>query len=112
MLNSCSEKNFVSASSIMRKKTQKEIPSHDKAILQKADIRSAVASRIAGICTISDIEYRYFSRKWKRQGWKKPGQDEIDFVCKNVTVIFKSFERQKLAKRYIKIFRITIRESR
>ena len=43
--------------------------------------------------TISDLEYRYFSRKWKRQGWKKPGQDEIDFVCKNVTVIFKSFER-------------------
>ena len=52
--------------------------------------------------TISDLEYRYFSRKWKRQGWKKPGQDEIDFVCKNVTVIFKSFERQKLAKRLYK----------
>lgn len=48
---------------------------------------------------ISNLEYRYFSRKWKKQNWEKPGQDEIDFICKNVTVIFKSFERQKLAKR-------------
>lgn len=61
---------------------------------------SPVAS--LAFATISDLEYRYFSRKWKRQGWKKPEQDEIDFVCKNVTVIFKSFERQKLAKRLYK----------
>ena len=48
---------------------------------------------------ISSYEYRHFTKKWQSQGWKKPNQDEIDFVCKNVTVIFKSFERQKMAKR-------------
>lgn len=49
--------------------------------------------------SISSYEYRHFTKKWKNQGWKKPNQDEIDFVRKNVTVIFKSFERQKMAKR-------------
>ena len=48
---------------------------------------------------ISLLEYRYFTKKWKRQGWRKPEQEEVDFVCQNVTVIFKSFERQKMAKR-------------
>lgn len=49
--------------------------------------------------TLSNLEYRYFNRKWTKQNWKKPPQSEINFVCKNVTVIFKSFERQKMAKR-------------
>ena len=48
---------------------------------------------------ISNLEYQYFDRKWQHAGWKKPNQKEIDFVRKNVTVIFKSFERQKMAKR-------------
>lgn len=48
---------------------------------------------------ISDMEYLYFNSKWKRAGWKKPSQSEIDFVRENVTIIFKSFERQELAKR-------------
>lgn len=48
---------------------------------------------------ISNVEYGYFNHKWKKQGWKKPDQSEIDFVCENVTIIFKSFERQKMAKR-------------
>ena len=48
---------------------------------------------------ISSLEYWYFNNKWKKQGWKKPEQDEINFVCENVTVIYKSFERQKMAKR-------------
>lgn len=48
---------------------------------------------------IANMEYKYFNNKWKRQGWKKPEQDKIDFVRDNVTVIYKSFERQKLAKR-------------
>lgn len=48
---------------------------------------------------ISDMEYLYFIEKWKRAGWKKPDQSEIDFICENVTIIFKSFERQKMAKR-------------
>jgi len=29
----------------------------------------------------------------------RPDQTEIDFVRENVTIIFKSFERQKMAKR-------------
>lgn len=48
---------------------------------------------------ISNLEYKHFDKIWQHAGWKKPNQDEIDFVCKNVTVIFKSFERQKMAKR-------------
>lgn len=48
---------------------------------------------------ISNLEYRHFTKKWERQGWKKPDQSEIDFVRENVTIIYKSFERQKMAKR-------------
>ena len=51
---------------------------------------------------VSNVEYRHFTKKWERQGWKKPDQPEIDFVRKNVTIIFKSFERQKMAKRLYK----------
>ena len=51
---------------------------------------------------VSNVEYRHFTKKWERQGWKKPDQSEIDLVCENVTIIFKSFERQKMAKRLYK----------
>lgn len=51
---------------------------------------------------ISNLEYHYFTKKWERTGWKKPDQTEIDFVRENVTIIFKSFERQKMAKRLYK----------
>ena len=51
---------------------------------------------------ISNQEYCHFTKKWERQGWKKPDQSEIDFVRENVTIIFKSFERQKMAKRLYK----------
>lgn len=51
---------------------------------------------------ISNLEYVYFTKKWERQGRKKPDQSEIDLVRKNVTIIFKSFERQKMAKRLYK----------
>ena len=54
---------------------------------------------LSAFSLISDLEYTYFNSKWKKQGWKKPDQDEINFVCENVTVIYKSFERQKMAKR-------------
>lgn len=49
--------------------------------------------------SISIIEYGYFEHKWKKQGFSMPNQDEIAFVRENVTVIFKSFERQRMAKR-------------
>ena len=51
---------------------------------------------------ISNLEYVHFTRKWEKQGWKKPDQSEIDLVRENVTIIFKSFERQKMAKRLYK----------
>ena len=51
---------------------------------------------------LSALEYRYFDFKWKSLGFRKPEQDEVEFVRKNVTVIFKSFERQKMAKRLYK----------
>ena len=28
---------------------------------------------------ISNLEYRYFTKKWGRQGWKQPDQAEVDF---------------------------------
>lgn len=58
---------------------------------------SPIASPVFAL--ISSLEYWHFNNKWKKQGWKKPEQDEINFVCENVTVIYKSFERQKMAKR-------------
>ena len=51
---------------------------------------------------ISNLEYKHFNNNWKKQGRKKPDQSEIDLVRKNVTIIFKSFERQKMAKRLYK----------
>lgn len=74
-------------------------------------MKNAVKSIIKGIiygplsplallvfCVVSKFEYWYFNSNWQRAGWKKPNQSEIDFVRENVTVIFKSFERQKMAK--------------
>ena len=29
---------------------------------------------------ISNLQYKYFNDKWKKQGWKKPSQSEVDFV--------------------------------
>ncbi len=48
---------------------------------------------------VSNLEYIYFTKKWEQKGWKKPNQSEIDLVRENVTIIFKSFERQQMAKR-------------
>ena len=48
---------------------------------------------------ISNMEYWYFGRKWKKQGFSLPDPEEAVFVRENVTVIFKSFERQNMAKR-------------
>ena len=60
---------------------------------------------------ISNLEYHYFTKKWERTGWKKPDQTEIDFVRENVTIIFKSFERQKMLSACTKTFNPIIRES-
>ena len=55
-----------------------------------------------GFNLVALYEYKHFNTKWERQGWKKPEQAEINFVNENVTVIYKSFERQKMAKRLYK----------
>ena len=45
------------------------------------------------------IIYNFLCLKWFLFGAKKPDQNEIDLVKENVTFVFKSFERQKMAKR-------------
>lgn len=51
---------------------------------------------------ICEMEWCYLRSKWLLKGERKPGKDEVDFVCKNVTFIYKSFERQKMAGRLYK----------
>ena len=48
------------------------------------------------------IEYLSFSSQWYIKGYRKPDQEAINNVANNVTFIYKSFERQKLAKRLYK----------
>lgn len=48
---------------------------------------------------VNEIELVFFRLKWFLQGARKPKQEEIDLVCKNVTFLYKSFERKKMAKR-------------
>lgn len=43
--------------------------------------------------------YWFLTLKWKSQGKGKPAKDQMDFVAENVTFIYKSFQRQKMAKR-------------
>ena len=44
-------------------------------------------------------QYAFLCLKWKLSGNKKPDESEIKMVCENVTFIYKSFERQGMAKR-------------
>ena len=44
-------------------------------------------------------QYRLLSVKWKLQGHGKPSPGEARAVSENVTFIYKSFERQSMAKR-------------
>lgn len=53
-------------------------------------------------------EYRVLTISWYLKGLRKPNQEDIDLVVENVTFIYKSFERQAMAKNYIKIFKNTI----
>lgn len=47
-------------------------------------------------------EYRLLSLKWFLQGGRLPDKKEQEAVIKNVTFIYKSFERQGMAKRLAK----------
>lgn len=44
------------------------------------------------------LEYHYFLFVWKIKGCKLPDNESIELMKNNVTIIFKSFERQKMAK--------------
>lgn len=46
-----------------------------------------------------NMQIFFFNVKWKLTGAPMPTDDEVKFICENVTFIFKSFERQKMAKR-------------
>ena len=43
--------------------------------------------------------YGFLIVKWRLKGFKKPTKEQVDEVVKNVTFIYKSFERQNMAKR-------------
>lgn len=51
---------------------------------------------------IVHVEIAFFKTKWFLQGQRKPNKEEVKLMCENVTFIYKSFERQKLAKRLYK----------
>ena len=65
--------------------------------------KTPVAAVMAPISkTIVLGEYKLLNVKWALAGHRKPNQAEIDLVKENVTFIFKSFERQDMAKRLYK----------
>ena len=51
---------------------------------------------------IASVQAIVLSTIWYLTGNKKPTDEEVKDVCENVTFIYKSFERQKLAKRLYK----------
>lgn len=46
-----------------------------------------------------NLEYRVLTISWYLKGLRKPNQEDIDLVVENVTFIYKSFERQAMAKK-------------
>ncbi len=51
---------------------------------------------------LADAEYYFFTFKFFLQGYKKPAEEECRYVCENVTFMYKSFERKRLAKQLYK----------
>ena len=45
------------------------------------------------------LKRSYYQLKWSFEGKKKPSPEDVQLMVENVTIIFKSFERQKLAKK-------------
>ena len=45
------------------------------------------------------LELTYFKIRWFLKGYRRPKKEEVNFVVENVTFIYKSFERQRMAKR-------------
>ena len=61
---------------------------------------SPVCRPIQSVVAIT--EYWLLEVWWVLRGFRKPTQDDISFVAENVTIMFKSFERQKQAKALVK----------
>ncbi len=51
------------------------------------------------------VEYWSLEAWWTLRGFRNPGAEDVSFVAENVTVIFKSFERQKQARALVKSIR-------
>lgn len=80
---------------MFREKIVKLIKKTYKALYKTPLVYAMSATYIA----VDALQYRYFDHKWKRNGYALPTEEEQKLVRKNVTFIYKSFERQKLAKR-------------
>ena len=48
------------------------------------------------------VEYWALEAWWTLRGYRKPTSEEVSFVAENVTIMFKSFERQKQARALVK----------
>ena len=48
---------------------------------------------------IASAEYAYYTLRWKAEGAQLPAQQDAELMRENVTFIYKSFERQKQAKK-------------
>ena len=51
---------------------------------------------------VSAIEYWSLEVWWAIRGFRKPSSDDVAFVAENVTIMFKSFERQKQARALVR----------
>lgn len=51
---------------------------------------------------VADLEYCFFTFKFFIKGLKKPTAEECKYVRENVTFIYKSFERKRMAKQLYK----------
>ncbi len=73
-------------------------------------ILSALQRHLSAICypiqsAAAVIEYRLLDVLWALRGFRKPTAEDASFVAKQVTFIFKSFERQKQARALVKSIR-------
>ncbi len=51
---------------------------------------------------VAAIEYWLLEAWWTISGYRKPSAEDVAFVAENVTIMFKSFERQKQARALVK----------
>ena len=61
---------------------------------------SAVCRPIQSV--VSALEYWLLEAWWALRGCRKPSAEDIAYVAENVTIMFKSFERQKQARALVK----------